>query len=253
MLPMLNIGPLAVQTPGLVLLAGLWIGLTLAERHAHKRGLDPNHLYNLVLICLVVGILGGRVLYAAQYPQAFLANPLSLISLNPGLFDPLAGGAAGLIAGLIYGNRKRLPFWGTLDALTPLFGVMAIAVALSNLASGAAFGAPADLPWAIELWGASRHPSQVYETLAAALILVAVWPGRERAWYRRPGVRFLTFVALTAAARLFLETFRGDSYLLPYGLRSAQLAAWAVLALALVGLRKLQGDAPVVEEEASTA
>jgi phosphatidylglycerol---prolipoprotein diacylglyceryl transferase len=230
MLPMLNIGPLAIQTPGLVLLAGLWIGLTLAERHAHKRGLDPNHLYNLVLIGLVVGIIGGRVLYAAQYPQAFLANPLSLISLNPGLFDPLAGGAAGLIAGLIYGNRKRLPFWGTLDALTPLLGVLAIAAALSNLASGAAFGAPADLPWAIELWGASRHPTQVYEILAAALILVA----------------------LTAAARLFLETFRGDSYLLPYGLRSAQLAAWAVLALALIGLRKLQREAPVVEEEAST-
>jgi phosphatidylglycerol---prolipoprotein diacylglyceryl transferase len=239
MLPMLQIGPLAIQTPGLVLLAGLWIGLSIAERHAHKRGVDSNHIYNIALLVLLVGIIGGRLLYAAQYPQAFLANPVSLISLNPGLFDPVAGAAAGLIAALIYGSRKKLPFWRTLDALTPLAAVMMVATALANLASGAAFGIPSELPWAVELWGALRHPVQVYEALGAMLILIIIWPARESTWFNRPGIRFLSFIALSAAARLFFEFFRGDSYLLPTGLRTAQLAAWVVLAIALVSIRKL--------------
>jgi phosphatidylglycerol---prolipoprotein diacylglyceryl transferase len=254
MLPMLQIGPLAVQTPGLVLLAGLWIGLTLAERHAHRRGVEANHVYNLAFLALVVGIIGGRLLYAAQYPQAFMANPISLISLNPGLFDLTAGAGAGLIAALIYGNRRKLPFWSTLDALTPLFAVLMIASALANLASGAAFGTPSELPWAVELWGALRHPVQVYEALGALLIFIIVWPARDGTWFQRPGIRFLTFVALTAAARLFFEFFRGDSFLLPYGLRTAQLAAWVVLALALAGIRKLMpSEAAGVHKEASTS
>ncbi len=48
---------------------------------------------------------------------------------------------------------------------------MMLAVPLANLASGDAFGAPSSLPWAIELWGAARHPVQIYEAVAAGLIL----------------------------------------------------------------------------------
>jgi prolipoprotein diacylglyceryltransferase len=50
------------------------------------------------------------------------------------------------------------------------------------------------------------------------------------------GYRFLYFVALIAGARLFLEAFRGDSVLIGPGIRSVQVAAWAVLAAGLVGL-----------------
>jgi prolipoprotein diacylglyceryltransferase len=56
-------------------------------------------------------------------------------------------------------------------------------------------------------------------------------------WFRKtdppPGITFLTFAALTAASRLFLEAFRGDSTLIFGGLRVAQVVAWIVLALAL--------------------
>jgi prolipoprotein diacylglyceryltransferase len=57
-------------------------------------------------------------------------------------------------------------------------------------------------------------------------------------WFRKSdtpaGSDFLLFAALTAAARLFLEAFRGDSTLILGGLRQAQVIAWAVLAAALL-------------------
>lgn len=253
MFPFLQIGPLALQVPGLLLLLGLWLGLTLAERHAPRYGVNGNSLYNLVFIGLVSGVVGARLAYVFRYPGIFAGNPASLVSLNPGLLDLWGGMAAGVISALVYGQRKKIPFWPALDALTPVFAVLAAALSLANLASGAAFGAPADLPWAIELWGAPRHPTQVYHFLAAAAILWIVWPGRGPVGRlqagengRFSGIVFLSFVALSAGASLFLEAFRGDSSLLPGGLRSAQVIAWFVLAASLWGLgRSLAGRSAV--------
>lgn len=241
MFPTLQLGPLALQVPGLVLLAGLWVGLTLSERRARRKGENPGYLYNLVFIALIAGIIGARLSYAITYPSAFAANPLSLLSINPGLFDPLAGVFIGICAAAIYIYRKHLPFWSTLDALTPLFAVLAIAQGIAHFAAGSAFGSPTDLPWGINLWGATRHPTQIYEILLAAITLLAVYLIDKSQLGQTSGFTFLSFIALFAAARLFNEAFRGDSTLIGSGFRSAQIISWLVLAACLVLLsRRIQ-------------
>ncbi|GAF67221.1 unnamed protein product [marine sediment metagenome] len=239
MLPTLQLGPLALQVPGLVLLAGLWLGLTLSERRARRIGENPGDLFNLVFIALIAGIIGARLSYAITYPSAFAANPLSLLSINPGLFDPLAGVFIGICAAAIYIYRKQLPFWSTLDALTPFFAVLAVAQGIAHFAAGSAFGTPTDLPWGINLWGATRHPTQIYEILLAAIILLAVYLIDKSQLGQTSGFTFLSFIALSSAARLFSEAFRGDSTLIGNGFRSAQIISWLVLAtcLALLGRR----------------
>lgn len=231
MFPVLHLGPLAVRTPGLLLLLGLYLGLTLAERHSSVRGMKADHIYNLTFIAFVAGALGARLSFAAQHVDLFKGSPLNLVSLDTTLLDPFGGIALGLIAVLVCGQRKKLSLWPTLDAFTPVLAVFAVSVGLANLASGNAFGAPTSLPWSINLWGATRHPSQVYETLAALVILFVAW-----VLFRKdlpPGRLFLQFVIYSAGARLFLEAFRGDSVLVFGGIRLAQIVAWAVLALSL--------------------
>jgi phosphatidylglycerol---prolipoprotein diacylglyceryl transferase len=239
MLPVVNIGPLALQTPGLVILIGLWLGLSLAEKFSARRGVPPNLLYNLVFVMMTAGIIGARLAYLIRFPGAFASSPWSLISLNLGLLDPMGGLAVGAICGAMYAQRKQMALWQTLDALTPLLAVMAIALGISHLASGAAFGATTQVPWGIELWGAKRHPSQVYEIMATSAILISLWPGR---WRRQEpaGRYFLLYLALSALAMLILEAFRGDSLLLPGGWRTAQVVAWLLLAASLWGLHRLQ-------------
>jgi phosphatidylglycerol:prolipoprotein diacylglycerol transferase len=233
MLPILQVGPLALQTPGLILLVGIWVGLWIIERHAHRYRIQSSHLYNLTLVALLAGLVGGRLFYVLFYPSAFAASPRSVFSLSPSLFDPWGALTTGLLAALLYGSRKKLPLWPTLDALTPGLAFVAIAVSASNLASGNAFGAPTQVPWAIELWGAGRHPSQVYEALAALGILGIILVWQRYSGTYAPGLVFLVFLALSASARLFLEAFRGDSLLLPNGWRVAQLTAWLVLGICL--------------------
>ena len=124
MFPTLQVGPLSIQVPGLVLLLGLWLGLTVSERRSRQRGENPNYLYTLLLITLLAGFLGARLSYAVTYPDAFSANLLSLISLNPGLLDLSAGIYIAAGAATIFIYRKKLPLWSTLDSITPIFAII---------------------------------------------------------------------------------------------------------------------------------
>lgn len=252
MLPIVNIGPLAVPAPALILLAGFWIGLEMAEKQAEIFGAQPRHIYNLTLAGIIAGLVGARVVYLAQAPQAFLDSPLSLLSPRPEMLDAGGGILAAALAGAVYAWRQRLDPWRTLDAITILLAVLAVTLGVSHFASGDAFGAPARLPWSIELWGELRHPSQVYETLAVLVIGWLVWPGSRisRSSKERPGLRWWAFLGLSAAARLVLESFRGDSTLVLNIFRQAQVIAWVVLAISLWQIgRRIQQAGPVMEVE----
>ena len=241
MLPILQIGPFAIQTPGLVLLAGVWVGLWLAERYADRFEITGNQIYNLALLSIGAGLIGARLAYILRYPDAFLVSPASAFSLNPGLLDPLAGIVTAIIAALIYGQRLRVPILDTLDAVTPFLATMMIAINLANLASGSAFGIPAELPWSIDLWGAQRHPSQLYNLLAGIFVLgLVIWMIRRNL---SEGMLFLIFLSASAASVLVLEAFRADSHTIALGIRSAQVVAWIVLAVSLLAIwHRSRGD-----------
>ena len=230
----------------IILLAGaLWIGLTLSEKRAARHKVNGQALNDLVFYALMAFVAGGRILFAVAHLEAFAKSPLSLFALNPDLFDPLGGLTAAFITALVYGQRKGLAFWSTLDALTPFFATMMVGLGASHLASGDAFGKETSLPWGIELLGATRHPSQIYEVAAALFILNLIGLRKP---FPAAGAQFLAFVAWTAGASLFLEAFRGDSTLVFGGLRLGQIFAWIVLAAALVGLERLQSGMVVNEQ-----
>lgn len=214
----------------ILIVAALWIGLWLAEKRSERHGLTKDQLNNLTFYGMLAFILGGRLLFALTNLSAFTQSPLSLFSPNPDLFDLLGGLGAAVVTGLIYGQRQGLQLWGTLDALTPVFGVLAIGLWLSHFAAGTAFGNPTSLPWGIDLWNEVRHPLQLYGLIASSLVLAwLLLPKGDPV----PGLLFLHFAALTAGAQLFLEAFRGKGTLVFGGLRLAQILAWVALAAAL--------------------
>lgn len=230
----------------LLVAAAGWLGLLLADRRARQSRLGEKGFDTLVLWMLAAYIAGGRLVFLLSHIAAFAASPLSLFSLNRDAFDTLGGLASAVLIGTIILQRQRLPAWETLDLLAPLLACISIGIALSHLASGAAFGAETHVPWAINQWGALRHPTQAYELIAAATTLFITW------WWRRtspPGSRFLLWLALAAASRLVVEGFRGDSALVFGGLRVAQLIAWVVLAAALIGLDRRSGASAMKDAE----
>lgn len=237
MFPILHLGPLAIQVPGLILLAGLWVLINVIEKEAPRHKVSAETMSNMILIGLVAGILGARLWYAARFISVYIDNPLSLFSLNPATLAATEGIFIGLLAAVIYGQRKDLPLWPTLDTLTPGLAIFTLALGFSHAASGDAFGAPSTLPWAIELWGAQRHPSQLYEIAAGVVVLLIIWRVKKRKTFA--GFTFLAWVSLLAASQFFLEAFRGDSIIILNSLRQNQVVGLVITLSALLGMHLL--------------
>ncbi len=242
MFPVLQIGPAVIQTALLLLLAGVWLATDRVERLARRRGLSGDLVLAFAFAPLGAALLVGRLAYALQHIPAYLDDPLGLISPTVATLDLMAGALAALAAGFILmriWSRRGHPIalFPLLDVMAPGLAVMMVAFSASHLASGAGYGAPAHLPWSIYLWDAWRHPTQVYELLAALgvwLFIERLAGAAPRARVDRPaGVLFFTWLSLAAAARLILEAFRGDSLLWGGGVRAAQVVALAVLLIAL--------------------
>jgi len=236
MFPLLQVGPFAIQVPGLLLLAAAWIGLTLSEKEAIRQKRPSEQIYGLVFTGIVSSILGAKLWYVGRYLDTYLADPLDIFSFNSNTFDFTAGLVIGIVATIVYGFLKQLPLHITLDTLTPGFAMFAVGLGLSHLASGDAFGAVTTVPWAIELWDAARHPTQIYEILLALVVLALIWRLRQTILFS--GFLFLSWLSLTAVSRLFLEAFRGDSIIVAGSFRQPQLAALAVLLISLWLMRQ---------------
>jgi len=230
----------------ILVVIAIWIGAWLADKRADRHAISPNALEKITFYPLLAYVLGGRLLYVVENIQGFIQSPRDIFSLNLELFDSWGGLGVALVTAFVIMNRENLSLWPVLDALTPIFAVGLIGFSLANVASGHAFGSETALPWAIDLWGASRHPSQLYAALASFLTFVLLWFQKADT---PPGVHFLTFSALTSGWMLFLEAFRGDSLLVFAGLRVTQIVAWLVLALSLFLLDRKQGAPVEVKEE----
>ena len=240
MFPVIHLGPLSIQARGLILLAAFWLAAEAAERSARRLGIRGDAVYSLALIAAVAGLIGARLGYVLEHWSAYQSDLGAIAALNFNTLSPLAGIVTGALAACLYARRQGVANRKLLDALTPGFIVFASGLALADVASGDAYGSPSSLPWAIELWGAPRHPTQIYQ-LIAVIVIGLIVPRTRRAF---DGAWFGLFVVLYSASRLFVEALRGDSETIG-GLRTAQLWSLIVLLIMLVLLRRWAGSTTV--------
>ena len=235
MFPILQLGPLAIPVAPLVFLLSVFGSASLVEQHAARLGLAREIVSNMLYVGLGAALLGARLAYVANHLDAYARDPISILMPTPATLDWFGGVFIGMSAGVVYGFKHRLPLWRTLDALAPGLAAMGNGLGIAHLASGDAFGAPARLAWSIYLWDDFRHSSQAYEIVAAISIFAIWWFLRARKMF--DGFQFLVVIALSAVSVIFLEAFRGDSWLFQ-GWRAPQLVALGVLVVSLAAMRR---------------
>lgn len=238
MLPVLQIGSLAIQTYPLTLLLAGWAALAFAAWAARRVGLDSDHIYNTGLYGLVGGVLAARFAHVIAYWPAYRSQPLEIFGFNTTAFLPWPGVIAALAIVGWYIYRHRLSLARMLDAFAPGLLIGLAVAALGALLTGRNPGAAADLPWSVVLWGVRRHPVQVYEALGLLAVAAFVLAKMRRI---RPGVAFFMALLGWGLVRWLIEAFRSPdvSAMLVGGLRLAQVIGLAVALLGMIGLRYL--------------
>ena len=238
MFPIINIGPAAIQSAGIILLLTFWLGISLTAKFARSIQANAEVIENSLMLGLLTGIFGARIGFFLQNPGVFTENPLSLFSLTPSMLDESFGLLVGVLTVIIFAQKKHIPLWPTLDSLTPFMLMLVAGVQLANFANGSAFGLATNLPWGIYLWGASRHPVQLY-----ALILILLffgWFYRFTNSFKKTGMEksgFL-FFAVTAAlgtTTLFTQSFTAQSPQFA-SIDLWQMTGWIILVVSLIGV-----------------
>lgn len=232
MFPVIDLGPVALQAAGLLIILSVWLGLWLSGRFAAHLGTNGDVIENGLLYGFLGGIVAARVGFLLTNPTILQENPLSIVSLTPSMLDANFGILAGVLIALIIFQRKRLPLWPTLDTLSPLLILVYAGFQLANLANGNTYGLPTELPWGIPLWNATRHPIQLYALILTAGLLIW-WLVRTRftkqnGFYHSEILFSLTFGSL-AFITLITQAFVAEKQLL-LGVDQIQLLSLVLLA-----------------------
>ena len=84
----LQLGPLTLPWPLIVLFIGWFAATHLAERIARKQGLKiERHIWLIAL----AGLVAARLAFVAQYASAYGSNAWSIIDIRDGGWEPIAG------------------------------------------------------------------------------------------------------------------------------------------------------------------
>ncbi len=231
MLPTISLGPLSLPSYPLLLILGYFTGLWFASKVAERRGLDPDHIYNIGFYAVIAGGVAGRLGHVIHYFPAYQLDPLSALSPNVTAMEPLAALAAALLTLVWYQRKYHMPWPALLDALAGLGLVFLAARALAQGLNGLAFGEPTMAPWAIYQWQVARHPVQFYECFGVVVVILWFWSLLGRL---RPGFGALLSVGGYAGVRLIVDAFRAEPVLVGDGFRLSQIVAWIVLLVTLL-------------------
>lgn len=152
----LHLGPLDIPWYGVGYAVALALGTWLTARLARRRGLDPEHVLDGLLIVVISGLIGARLYHVIDQWQVYKDNLLAIV-LPPYSGLALYGGVIGGIVGLaIYTRRKGIPFRRWADTAVPaLFFGQAIA-RWGNYANQELYGPPISAPWGIAIDCAHR-------------------------------------------------------------------------------------------------
>ncbi|MCJ7621961.1 MAG: prolipoprotein diacylglyceryl transferase [Anaerolineaceae bacterium] len=253
MFPIIHLGPISIQSEGLVLLIGLWLGLLIAGRLSSRFEINEDLLERLVFFPLLAGIIGARLVFVLKSIEILIDSPLSIFSLNASMFDREGGLLFGFLILFIYAQRKKVDMWAALDALTPVISVVLIALSIAFLASGKMYGRPTDLPWGINLWGETRHPTQIYQffisTAIFIIVLELIKKPKENSSELIPGIIFLSFSAVNALGVIILDTFSGNPGIFIGSLSTGQTAGFGVLIACILIINKKFSNLEMIEHQ----
>ena len=265
--PTIHVADLVIRWQTVGVTVALLIGLTVAAVYGAgilRTARDGNALRLDDMVYIILGVVpgavvGGRIVHALVFWEAYAADPVRLIDVSAGALSLTGAVIGGTLSGYYIARLIGAPVGRWADAAVVSLLVVLGLGKFAQLLGGSGQGAPSDAAWAVAFggpgpWvsplpGVPAHPSQVYEGLwlLAALPVAVLWLGSRRAlWAKRHGDQavavdrggglFLAFLLWFMLGRVVVGfSWRDDPVVGPLNVEQV-VATISIVVLAGVGL-----------------
>lgn len=231
---------------GVMAALGLLLGLLYCSKRAPRYGLQEDHIFDMILWALPIGIVGARAYYVLFNFDLYRGRPfLDWLAIWEGGLAIYGGIIAGAVTLVVYCKVKRLPTGAMLDAAAPGLMLGQICGRWGNFFNREAFGAETELFTRMGLTTDAGtifvHPTFLYESLwnLAGFLLLHLYVNKGKRKY--DGEVFTLYVLWYGIGRCMIEGLRADSlYLGDTGIRVSQLLAGVSALVALAALLYLR-------------
>jgi len=141
-----DIGPISINSFGLMLGLSAIIGSYVLAREFSKRKINPELASSVTVVALITGVIGAKILHLFENWEMFVADPLTAFS--PSGLTWYGGFVIGILSIVIYVKRKGVVVLRFLDALgVALILSYGIGRIGCHLAGDGDYGIPTTLPW----------------------------------------------------------------------------------------------------------
>jgi phosphatidylglycerol:prolipoprotein diacylglycerol transferase len=244
----IDLGPASMSPHGLGIALGYVLGAYLLFLPAAaRRGITEEQVYSMLVRGVVGAIVGARLAYVLNHPDAYSDSPLEVVKVWEGGISLLGGMAGAILAAATRMRRDGISFWKVMDAVVPGLAFGIIIGRVGDLAIADHLGKPTDFvlgyvcpPLGVETGspciagpGNVVHQPALYDLVSAALLLGLLLRLRRRPRY--DGFLTLVFAAWYGAGRFVQDFFRIDETH-GSGLTGSQWTSLAVGAVVLFWL-----------------
>lgn len=190
----LRIGSFAMHWYSLCWLIGLVLAYLIVRRLYKEQKIKEELFDPLFLYCFIGILVGARLGHCLFYqPDVYLSSWQHFVEMILPIefngngdwhftgYRGLAshGGTFGLMLALwLYVKKTKLNIWRVLDNIAIATPATAFFIRIGNLMNSEIIGKPTDIPWAFifeQVDMLPRHPGQLYEALAYAVLMFIGW------------------------------------------------------------------------------
>lgn len=248
----IHLGPLKLNAYGVMIALGVIAAMWLWGRRVEARGIATRDDVSAIAIWAVpAGIVGARLYHVVTDWSRFDGDLMSIFKVWQGGLGIWGGITFGVLAGIWAAHRRGLPIGLLLTCVAPAIPLAQSIGRWGNWFNQELFGRPTTLPWALRVSdanaiaagypaGTTFHPAFLYESVASALLCVALIV-LDRRVVMRPGRLFFFYTAGYTAFRFFIEGLRIDPAHHIGGLRLNQWVSLVVFVASVALIVRMRG------------
>lgn len=243
----LSIGGYDIKMYGVMMFCAIIFGIFISDYIAKKyyKSVNIDVLYDFLPFMIIFGIICARLYYVILNLEYYIVHPAEIIALWHGGISIHGAILGGLIAGIVYFKKNRLPMLQYADVIT--FGlVLAQAVGRwGNFFNSEAFGLPCNLPWKLYIAPQYRpleyfsysyfHPTFLYESIWCVIVFLILFLLMRKSKKYCAGMVFYAYFMLYSIGRFVIEGIRVDSVLNIGKIPIAQIVSVIVFLVGMIG------------------